>query len=70
MRDFIEKTFFRPLQNFFDQLVLILPRLFGMLMVTPNPDPDCNPNGRCGRQNIKDRFSPAFKPISEPLSGP
>ncbi|MFN8008364.1 MAG: hypothetical protein U0V70_15345 [Terriglobia bacterium] len=33
MRDFIEKTFFRPLQNLFDQLVLLLPRLFGMIML-------------------------------------
>jgi len=33
MRDFIEKTFFLPLQNLFDHLVLLLPRLFGMIVL-------------------------------------
>lgn len=33
MRDFIEKTFFLPLQNLFDRLVQLLPRLFGMIVL-------------------------------------
>ena len=33
MRDFIEKTFFLPLQNLFDRLVSLLPRLFGMVVL-------------------------------------
>ena len=33
MRDFIEKTFFLPLQNLFDRLVSLLPRLFGMIVL-------------------------------------
>jgi len=33
MRDFMEKTFFLPLQNLFDRLVQLLPRLFGMIVL-------------------------------------
>jgi hypothetical protein len=33
MRDFIEKTFFLPLQNLFDRLVSLLPKLFGMVVL-------------------------------------
>lgn len=33
MRDFIERTFFLPLQNLFDRLVSLLPKLFGMIVL-------------------------------------
>jgi hypothetical protein len=33
MRDFIEKTFFLPLQNLFDRLVSLLPKVFGMVVL-------------------------------------